>query len=68
MYYLACQGFIAALSSKEQWETLDLGFTVGPPRAKSPRGRPKKQRTRGIDEEDGKRKVTSKMLILYLIF
>ena len=57
-YRLAYQGTIAAMPSKDQWEALDLGFTVGPPHAKRPRGRPKKQRIRGIDEEDGKRKVS----------
>ena len=53
------------MPSKDQWEALDLGFTVGPPHAKRPRGRPKKQRIRGIDEEDVKRKVSNMFLCVH---
>ncbi|KAK1307132.1 hypothetical protein QJS10_CPA10g01263 [Acorus calamus] len=46
---------IGALASRDQWEKVELPFTVGPPKTVRPRGRPRKNRIRDPNEKKKRR-------------
>jgi len=52
MFKAAYATVVAPMPSKEEWEKVDIGFTLLPPKCNRAAGRPRKRRLVGV-EEDG---------------